>query len=134
MRLIAAFLTSVLLAGCGHNPEAKKASDLPSIYIAAVQNKREQCYFRVVDDYPLDSICVQGDILRYSEPAIASATPLQPIPATVTALFRSITVESILERRAPPAEPNPALPATAPPAIEPVAIEPVAMSYAAPGS
>lgn len=91
---------TVCLASCTTNaPSDRRAAGLDQTIIYAYSNGGQTCYQRVLHNYPLDLICVDGDDVRYSVSPNMSNSNFKPMPRHVEALFSSIPVERVLRHR-----------------------------------
>jgi hypothetical protein len=67
-------------------------------YLLVTDVGAETCYIRYLATYALDSVCIDGDEIRYS-PVAVTPIPGRSLPVTVTTLFNRVPIENILAER-----------------------------------
>lgn len=102
----ALFFVLLFLAGCVQDrPQLAQRTAAPSVVFVVTRNGPETCYARFLGTYPIDQICSNGDNVRYSEGVAPELARAAVKPLAVEALFDSIPVERVIERRRKGANP-----------------------------
>lgn len=100
-RYISIFCTllSCALTSCTTTQEAAKTPSPVLQVIYPYKYKGEKCFTRLIENQPIDEICVKKDIVSYNPDPVAFYAQSYEFPDYVRALFASADSQAILARR-----------------------------------